>query len=157
MTKFSRTRSRRRSAPRPDVERRLPASLKIGGFLLFTPAGVGTVVLTIVVLVRVLQGAEPVDALLTWGMAAQGYTWPLGVPMVALGPVSVVAGWRLMRNGPRLPAVLASLGWLAINGLWYLETGREFLLVAWVLSVPFIVWGTLAEARRMGLRAALAA
>jgi hypothetical protein len=62
-----------------------------------------------------------------------------------------------MRNGPRLPALLASLGWLALNGFWYLQTGREFGLGPWILSVPFMLWGTWIEARRLGFRAALAA
>lgn len=139
-----------------EAERQLPGSLSVGGFLLFM-AGVGTVGLTVYSLVGFLRGSETFADLLTWGMAASGYTWPLGVPMMALGPISLVAGFRLMRNGLRLPALLASLGWLVLNGLWYLQTGHEFALGFWILSVPFILWGTWIETRRLGFRAALAA
>lgn len=156
VAKFSRQRSRQRATFVAVVERELPQSLSVGGFLLFM-AGLGTVGITVYAVVGFLRGLETIDGVLTWGMAARGYTWPLGVPMMALGPVSLVAGFRLMRNGPRLPALLASLGWLALDWLWYLQTGREFALGFWILSLPFILWGTLIETRRLGFRAALAA
>jgi hypothetical protein len=76
--------------------------------------------------------------------------------MVVLAPVSIVAAFELLRNGPRLPALLASLGWLALDALWYLALGIPFGLGAWLVPIPFLVWGTRGETRRLGFRAALA-
>jgi hypothetical protein len=157
MAKFSRTRERNRSMAPPIATReRRPTSLRIGGFLLFM-AGLSTLGLTVVMIVMVVSGNAGLSELVTWSGHDSGYTWPLGILMIALAPVSLVSGFGLMQDGPRRPALLASLGWLAINGLYALESGIPFAMSFWILPVPFMLWGTLVEARRMGFRAALAA
>ena len=134
-----------------------PTSLGIGGFLLFF-VGLGTLCLAVVALVSIIAGHYLVfSELVTWSGRDSGYTWPIGILMIGLAPLSLLSGWRLMNDGPRRPALLASLGWLAINRLYALESGVAVPMAAWILPVPFMLWGTLVEARRMGLRAALAA
>ena len=133
-----------------------PTSLAIGGFLLLM-AGLSTLALTVVGIVAIVSGGMVPSELITWSGRDSGHTWPLGILMIALAPVSLVTGYRLLYDGPRRPALLASLGWLAINGLYALESGVPVAMGAWVISVPFMLWGTWVETRRMGLRAALAA
>jgi hypothetical protein len=134
-----------------------PTSLGIGGFLLFM-AGVSTLGLTVVAIVSVVSGSAPLSELITWSSRDSGYTWPLGILMIALAPISLVAGFRVMWDGSsRRVALLTSLGWLAINSLYALQSGVPFAMSFWILSVPFMLWGTWVEARRIGIRAALAA
>jgi uncharacterized BrkB/YihY/UPF0761 family membrane protein len=144
-------------APPIATRQRRPKGLGSGGFLLFM-AGFSTLGLTVVAIVMVVSGSSVLSELITWSGHDSGYTWPLGILMIALAPVSLISGFRVMWDGPsRRSALLASLGWLVINGLFALESGVPFAMSFWILPVPFMLWGTLVEARRMGFRAALAA
>jgi hypothetical protein len=61
---------------------------------------------------------------------------------MVLGPISMVSGYLLLAGRRRRPALLASLGWLVIDALYFLETGQPFVLGFWLLPLPFLLWGS---------------
>ena len=150
MTKLSRTRSRPSSGRAYPEQRDLPRSLAAGGFLLII-VGIATLGLALFELVNALRGWVTLDRLLYWGVPPEEVGWPLGLLMVVLALVSIVTAFELLRNGARLPALLASLGWLALDALWYRAIGVPFALGAWLVPIPFLLWGTWGEARRLGV------